>query len=639
MLRELHISNLAVIEDLTVELGEGLNCFTGQTGAGKSLILGAFEILLGLKSAGAGEMIRPGAEEARISGVFELHDNAVAENAARLLDITIAPGDPLLITRKFFASGRSSVSVNGQPATAAMVREIGELLVDIHGQHDHQYLLKPSNQLTILDGFAKATGVRARFAEAFGRWRDLLRERGELTASQDLRRQQLDLYEFQAQEIDAASPQEGEYAELKSRHAVLTNLERIRREASQAYHALYETEGAIVERLQMVAHVIANLTELDPNLAPVNEQIKNAAVAAQEGAFELNRYTDRLELDPKELAEVEDRMNALNRLIAKYGSGPAGRRASASLAPTVDAGGSQAVRDAVDEVIAYRAKIGGEIDKLRGQDSDLGQIEKHIAEARADAMKAGQELSKLRREAAKAMRPLIETQMRELGMAEAEFDVEFQPAAMEDGSAAGIISGGASGLETIEMLVRTNPGQPARPLRKIASGGELSRIMLAIKSILAQSDRVSVLVFDEIDANIGGRMGTVIGQKLRALAHGGALPATPLSGGEERAGVRGKTSKSKKSLPEAKASPLNQHLRPSHQVICITHLPQIAAYADRHLRIAKAIEGAGKAKQTRTTVTQLAADARVEELAEMLAGKSLTDTTRKQVREMLEAAR
>lgn len=597
MLRELHISNLAVIEDVTIELGPGLNCFTGQTGAGKSLILGAFEILLGLKSASGADMLRPGAEEARVSGVFELHDPWISRQVSQTLDLTLEPGEQLLITRKFFASGRSSISVNGQPATASMLRAIGELLVDIHGQHDHQFLLKPSNQLLILDSFAKAMELREQFSQLHAQGRDLDRRRTELQASRTLRKQQLELYEFQAQEIDAAEPQAGEFEELKSRHALLSNLEKVKRDAGQAFTALHECEGSIVERLQMVSHILAGLAELDPGLSEIAEQIRTCTLTLQDGAFDLSRYVDRLDLDPAELVEVDDRLNTLNRLIAKYAGGPGGK----------------AGQDPVAEVLAFRRQLGEQIEQLRGQDEDLEQIEGQIKAVRKELDAVGAQLSKARHAAAQKIKPLIEAEMRALGMTDAGFEVEFAAAReTSDPAEGGSVSTGSSatGLETLEMLVRTNPGQPARPLRKIASGGELSRIMLALKSILAQSDRVSVLVFDEIDANIGGRMGTVIGEKLRKLAHGQEKPTRKkeaASGGRQ-------------------------------QVLCITHLPQIAVYADRHLRIAKTVEGKGKEKQTRTSVTVLEGKARVEELAEMLAGKDVSDTTRRQVQEMLETA-
>ncbi len=579
MLRELHIANLAVIEDITIELSPGLNCFTGQTGAGKSLVLGAFEMLLGLRQVKPADVIRPGADEARVSGLFEVHDQEVAGQIGGRIDQAIAPGEQVLITRKLFASGRSSFSVNGGPATAAMVRGLGELLVDVHGQHDHQFLLKPSNQLLILDRMAGAIDLRRRFSRVHGQVRSLQQRREELRASGTLRRQQLELYEFQADEIDQVQPTRGEFAELKARHQLLANLQRLRQDAGKAYAALHEMDGSIVERLQVVAHLLLDIAEVDESLSDCAEQVRSATLSLQEAAFELSRYADTLDLDPAEMSEVEERLNVLNRLISKYAAHDA-----------------LADDDPLAPVLAYREQIAGEIEKLRGDDEDLAGIDQQIAVMQEELDRLANELRAKRQAAAKKLTPQVEAQFRDLGMADAKLRVAFDEVGEDE-------AGAAAGRDAVEMLVRTNPGQPARPLRKIASGGELSRIMLAIKSILAGSDRTSVLVFDEIDANIGGRLGTVIGQKLRHLANGG------------NAGKAGR-----------------------HQVLCITHLPQIAAFGDCHLRIRKRVEGTGAKAVTRTSVDLITGKQRVDELAEMLAGTKATATTRKQARELMQAA-
>ncbi len=598
MLRELHIRNLAVIEDAKVEFAPGLNVFTGQTGAGKSLVIGAFEVLLGLRTAG--DMIRPGADQAGVTGLFEVHHPEIAQQIGDVLDQTIEPGEQLLITRKLFASGRSSVSVNGLPVTNAMVKQAGQLLVDIHGQHDHQHLLKPSNQLSILDAFAKCTDDRQRFAGTLAELRELTRTRQELTAGSDLRRQQLELYEFQANEIDAAEPQPGEFPELQARHQVLGSLQRIKQDAGSAHAALYEAEGSVGERLQVITHLLLELTEIDPSLGEIAEQVRGSTLALQESAFELGRYVDRLEHDPAEIVEVDDRLNVLNRLISKYGDG---QKSDDPLAP----------------VITYRREIGEKIDDLRSMDNDLGGIDQRIEGCRNELTDTAKRLTKARAAAAKTVQPLVQAQFKELGMAEAEFDIGFESLALDD--TPGSLPG-ASGLDAVEMLVRTNPGQPMQPLRKIASGGEMSRIMLAIKSVLAGSDRISVLVFDEIDANIGGRLGTVIGKKLRNLAQ--RSPQDPAA------------QKPLKTLRSKSASATSH--TPSHQILCISHLPQIAAFADNHLRITKSVTGKGKARQTHTTVSPITGKTRVEELAEMMAGKQVTATTRKQARELISAA-
>ncbi|MFW6060519.1 MAG: DNA repair protein RecN [Phycisphaeraceae bacterium] len=575
MLRELHISNLAIIEDAAVSFDPGLNVFTGETGAGKSLIIGAFEILLGLRTAG--DMVRPDTDEGRVSGVFELHDAETADAIGQVDDQSLEAGEQLLITRKLFASGRSSVSVNGQPATTPMVKQVGQRLVDIHGQHDHQYLLKPAHQVLILDDFAGCADQRQRFAETLRKLRELRQQQEELAASRNLRRQQLELYEFQADEIDRIDPQPGELPELQARYQVLSNLQRIKRDAGSAHSAMYEAEGSVVERLQIIVHLLGDLAELDESLDNVRQQVYDATASLEEAAFELNRYVDRLDDDPSELAEVDDRLNELNRLVQKYAHET----------------GTATSDDAIEPVLAYREQIGSEIERLRGEDKGLAGMDREIAALRRELRTIGESLSKARQAAAKKLRPLVEAQLKELGMSEARFEVQFEALDPEDEDALP-----ASGLDQIEMIVQTNPGQKMQPLRKIASGGEMSRIMLALKSILAGSDRISVIVFDEIDANVGGRLGSVIGLKLRDLAHG----LTPANNGAP------KRTRTRNTSPNRQITK-----SPNHQVLCITHLPQIAAYADQHLRITKQIVGQGKSRQTRTSVAPLTGTERIED--------------------------
>ncbi len=588
LLRELHIQNLAVIQDVTVELNPGLNCFTGQTGAGKSLVIGALEILLGLRQAT--DMLRKGAAEGRVTGVFHIDSKNLREEIAGATDLPLEGEPELIIARRLHESGRTSASLNGQPITGAMLKQVGEILVDVHGQHDAQYLLKPANQLAVIDEFGACVGLREKFADLFRQRQELASQQKELTASRTLRRQQLELYEFQAKEIDDAQLFAGEQAELSARSRVLANLEKIKRTTGAAYGALYEDEGSIIERLKGTVMVLLEMAELDESLQPLAGQIKEAAVSLDDAAFSLRRYVDRLDLDPDELAQVSERLNLVNRLTDKY----TGRTGTD------------------EEVLAYREQIGKQIEELRGQDKDFSNIGTEIARLSAELKEVGKQLTAARKKAAEKLVPLVHGQLADLGMKEARFLVEFAPldvglentkretrnakpeAELKLGvkdyvSAAG---GSAAGMETVEFMIAPNPGQPARPLRRIASGGELSRVMLALKGILAQSDRVSVLVFDEIDANVGGRMGTVIGEKLRSLSE-------------------------------------------VHQVLCITHLPQIAAFADRHLTIRKQTQKG----ETVTTVTLMEGEARVQELAEMTSGKEVSDTSLAQARELLETGR
>jgi DNA repair protein RecN (Recombination protein N) len=448
-----------------------------------------------------------------------------------------------------------------------MLKNLAELLVDIHGQHDHQYLLKPANQLELLDDFAGLAEQRERFAADYDHWRQRRDRRAELQASSTLRAQQLELYEFQAQEIDAAQLADGELEALQAEHRRLSNVEKLKRQAGEVHAALYECEGSLLERLGAANSVLRELVMMDESIKSTAALAAGAQAELEEVSFDLRRYVEKLETDPARLAEVEDRLNLIGRLTDKYGL------------PT----------QTIADVLTYRDQIAGPIGDLRSAEADFSHLDKELAGAQ-DALLAGADaMHKARVSAAEKLARLVESQLGELGMGKSKLEFQFAdaPAAPADKLA----RMGPSGYDQVEALATTNVGQPPRPLRKIASGGELSRIMLAIKGVLARSDRTSVLVFDEIDANVGGRLGSVIGAKLAALGR-------------------------------------------AHQVLCITHLPQIAAYADRQLTVRKEVVG----KMTETVVHPVAGAERIEELAEMIGGAHVTATTRRQAEEMLAAA-
>ena len=557
MLRELHISNLAVISDARIELHPALNCFTGATGAGKSLVIGALEVLLGLRSPA--EMLRAGADEGRVSGVFEVREPSILKRIAAVTDTDTdadAHGGEILLTRRLYASGRTSVSLNGHPITIAMLRDVAEHLVDVHGQHDHQYLLKPGNQLDVLDHFAGLEPLRDRFRQAHAKLQDARRQLQELEANRTLRAQQLELYRFQADEIDNAELDPAEFEELKARASVLVNLEKLKKDAGAAHAALYEAEGSILERLKMMASVLVELSLLDQNVRPIADTVRDATIQLEDASFDLGRYLDKLDLDPAELAEVNDRLNTIQRMLNKYG-------------------------DPITTTLEYRAEIGHKIAELERAGGDFSALTNQIAPLTDELKKLGGELTAKRKAAATKLAPMVEKQFAELGMDKARFTIDVTTGA----------DATSSGFDAIEFIVQTNPGLSPQPLRRIASGGELSRIMLALKGVLAAGDRVSVLVFDEIDANVGGRLGSVIGSKLRQLAT-------------------------------------------HHQVLCITHLPQIACYGDRHLTVRKEVTG----NKTRTSVRVVDGEDRLQEIAEMIGGQRITDTTRAQARELLDAA-
>jgi DNA repair protein RecN (Recombination protein N) len=580
MLRELHIENLAVIERASVELSAGLNVFTGQTGAGKSLLIGALELLLGIRRGGKDcvSLIRAGADEARVTGLFDLSDDATRRDIAALLDRPLPDDEPMLITRRVFASGRSSVSVNGEPATAGMLQAVGQRLVDIHGQHDQQYLLRPFNQLLILDAFGNAEGLRNEFAATYSEWRTLLQRLDDLRAGRAERERRRELMEFQAEEISAAAPHPGEFEQLSARHAVLINIGTLQAQAGQVACTLTDGDDTLGDRMHALARSLEALAKLDPeHLGSLAEQFTDATEMVHDIGRQLSRYVESLDADPDELQMTEHRLDVLNRLIHKYGSKVPGD-------------------DALAAVLRFRAEIGQQLETIENDEADLAGIESQIDQQLSRMTSIGAKLTKARRKAAKALAPLVEAQLKDLGMADARFEAAITSCSIDSPQV------GPTGLDSIEFMIQPNPGQAANPLRAIASGGELSRVMLALKSILAGSDRVSVMVFDEIDANIGGRLGGVIGRKMHQLAN-----REPASGA-------------------------------THQVLCITHLPQIAAYADTHLHIAKAVSGSDDERQTHTSVMQISGERREAELAEMIGGENHGQTALAQARQLLDDA-
>jgi DNA repair protein RecN (Recombination protein N) len=525
--------------------------------------------------------------------VFEIAGDRMAERLGGILDQTIAPGEPVLLTRRVLASGRSSVSVNGSPVTTAMLREAGQFLVDIHGQHDQQFLLKPSNQMLILDSYADAMEKREQFAVTVGELRQAQRRLRDLRESEEKRADQLELYRFQMEEIDAAAPHAGEYEETRNRYGVLKNLAQLKEQSAKVLQGLSEGDDPAVDRLNVLGHSLAELARVDASLADVAAQLQQARGLVEDVARDLSRYQDRLEVDPGELGRVEERLNELNGLIHKYARSPGARSAAAPVAQG----------DPVQAVLDYRTQVGQKAADLEADAKALGGLDKQIAELQKRLSAQGAALTKLRAQAGKRLKTLVEEQFRELEMHEAIFDVEIRTRGADDEAV------DTSGLDEIDFMVRTNPGQERLPLRKIASGGEISRIMLALKTILADKDQITVLVFDEIDANIGDRLGATIGRKMRSLAHG--------------------------ARPGQKAAARNGQ---AHQIICITHLSQIAACADRHLQITKDVIGPGKDRQTVTSVRVLEGQDRLMELAEMLSGKNPTESAIAHAKGLLQKA-
>lgn len=562
MLREVHIRNLALIDEVSIELGPGLNVFTGATGVGKSLVLGALTLLLGGRASA--DSVRSGEDRVSVSCCFELDSAAALSYAAELSGADTSDGQ-LAISREVDSAGRSRCRVNGVPVTVSMLKEMGAWLVDIHGQHDHESLRSASHQLDLLDRFGKVTDAREDFAKARGEAIELRKRRDRIRDSLDAMRAEVDDLTFQRNEIDSAKLQAGEEVALENERKVLASSERLQQATADARAQLYEADESLCSRLKQIARELGSAAEIDARLNEVVAACEQAQVQLEDAAFTLLRYVENLTYDPERLAEIDERLSLIRRLEAKYGS-------------TVEA--VLAHRDRMSERLAELAMDTEGLDAI---DADL-KCRLGVLQTQAGAMTAA------RAKAARVLAKGVQRELKDLGVAGGKFEVDIQTAQAE--GEALLDASTSSGLDRIEFHISTNPGEAPKPLRRTASGGEISRTMLAIKKCLADADRVSVFVFDEIDANIGGRLGSVVGQKLFEVSK-------------------------------------------SHQIICVTHLPQIACFADRQLRVQKQVESG----RTTTTVDVLDEDGRCDELAEMIRGDERTALTRAQAEEMLLAAR
>ena len=567
MLRELTIRNLAVLEEAKVAFAAGLNVLTGETGAGKSIVIDALLLIRGARVQA--DLIRTGAETASVEAVFEVPPSGPV--AAVLDEAGHAPADgQLVIKRELSRSGRHRVFVNDSAATVGLLERLGDVLVEIHGQHEHQRLMEPARQLDLLDRFADCEEARLRLGERWRQWdtarSDLARIRDE--AREGARKEEL--YRWELSEIDAVQLRDGEEDELRGERRRLQNAERIYAGLQEVMDLLQEDAQAAGARLGRAASLLRDLSRFDPDVGAPIEALEGAQAYVEDAVGRARALRDRAVMDPDRLRLVDERMDAISGIKRKYGETSAA-------------------------VSAYREEIARALDRIERHDAIVEETQAEVARASEAASRQGRELSETRAEAAPRLERLIQRELRTLGMDHARFRVALR---REVAGAEDLASGpdgwrlGARGAESAEFLLSANPGEELKPLAKVVSGGELSRTMLAIKTILAASEDVPSMVFDEVDAGIGGRVADAVGHKLRQTAAG-------------------------------------------RQVLCVTHLAPIAAYAEHHLLVDKRVaKGA-----TKTTVTALDAGGQVEEIARMLGGERITDASRRHARELLKAAR
>ncbi|MGH8452925.1 MAG: DNA repair protein RecN [Nevskiales bacterium] len=559
MLTQLDIRNFAIIDDLSLELGAGLSALTGETGAGKSILLDALGLLLGDRAES--DSIRASADKAEISASFQLEDAADARGWLRERELEDGDNpDVCLIRRVVTRDGRGRAFINGSPASTRDLRELGECLVDIHGQHEHQSLTKRDTQRDLLDGHGGHDELCAKVAGLAREWQRLDSRIAEIEQKSSDGGMRVDFIRFQVQELEALNLRPGELEQIDVEHKRLSNAGRLIEQGQQALQLLYEGEsGAAYDLLSQTRHPLVELAGLDPRYGEAAELIASAQIQVQEAADTLRRTLDGLELDPKRLQLLEQRLSDIHNLARKHRITPA-------------------------ELPAHLESLRAELALLEGASAEIGKLSQQRDETAKAWREQAQALSQVRKKSARKLSGAITGIMRTLGMPQGEFRVALS--AINDDSTPRV-----QGLDQIEFLVSANPGQEPRPLAKVASGGELSRISLAVQVIAANAARVPTLVFDEVDAGIGGGVAEIVGRQLRTL-------------GTQR------------------------------QVLCVTHLPQVAAQARQQLQVRKEI----KSGQTYTRIRPLDDRDRVEELARMLGGVDITAQTRAHAKDMLERA-
>lgn len=571
MLVELHIRNFALIDALAIPFRPGLNVLTGETGAGKSIIIDAIGAALGEKVGS--EVIRTGAEQAEVQALFQLPLEHPTWRRMEEMGLSVEEDGSLLLQR-VIGVGRSQCRVNGQPVTLGMLREVGEHLVDIHGQHEHQTLLHVRHHLSLLDaiGGAAIAEPLARYQHLYRRWRALREELRTLRWDESEKARRMDLLQFQLEEIQRARLQPGEWEALREERHRLLHAERLASSALRAYEALYEMErGEGKSALDLVGEArreVEAIAQIDPSMAPLLETLETALAALEETARELRRYQESLEFQPGRLEEIEERLALLERLRRKYGA-------------------------TTEEILAYRDRIAAELETLQHSEERIGELEAQLEHLERELAEAAENLSQARRKVSQRLEKAVVEHLQELRMERVRFAVHLERREAQEG----LLHRGQRlalterGWDAVEFLISPNPGEPLKPLARIASGGELSRIMLALKTVLAEVDPVPTLVFDEIDIGIGGETANALGAKLAHIAQG-------------------------------------------KQVLCVTHLPHIASRAHHHLSVSKHTKG----EHTYVAVEVVEGERRVEEIGRLLSGEPLTEAALRHARELLEGS-
>lgn len=563
MIKEIRIRNFAIIENLAVNFETGLNVLTGETGAGKSIIIDALNLLLGGRADT--DSIRSGESTAFVEAVFEVID-PLTLNLIRESGIEIEDGE-LLVKRQISNTGKNRCLLNDSSITVGTLTKIGDRLVDLHGQHDHQTLLHPEVHVDLLDLYGKSIDLRDEFGQCFSDYQLLAKKLKSMKMDEQERVQKEEFLSFQLSEIDQAQLSVDEEDEIKNERNKLKHAGQIRSGLQQSQSLLTDENGSILENLGQVLKELESVLDIDSGLTETVERSRSAFYELEEVVDSLRNYDRSLEFNPSRLEEIEDRLAELNGLKRKYGND-------------------------IPEILKRRAQIAEELEQLASNEKNMKSLQEELKQKEKVLEKLAIQLAETREATAKNLTRGVEKELKELSMGNVQFGVRFEYPPDPEGCILfrkEKMKATPTGLGTLEFLFSPNPGEELRPLAKIASGGELSRVMLALKSMLNDQDTIPVMIFDEVDTGIGGRVAEKVGNKLQKVSR-------------------------------------------SKQVFCITHLPQIAGMASSHFRVEKEIKG----KRTRSSIRQLNYEERVEELARMSSGETITDASLQHAREMLQ---
>jgi DNA repair protein RecN (Recombination protein N) len=559
MLKQLHIKNYALIDSVSIDFERGLNILTGETGAGKSILIGAIGLLLGERASS--DTVRQNADKAIVEATFGVENN---DSLCTLLaEHQIDWMEPMIIRREVTASGQSRGFINDTPAHVKTMRTLGELIVDLHGQHEHQSLLRINTHSKLLDDFGGLNGIVSDYKKTFTVLNALFKELRELKEREQSLKERKDLLAFQVREIDLIDLQPDEETSLETELNILENAETLYEQTQQLYEMIYESEHSVYETLVIARNRLDSLSDIDPAFEEFKKECSSAEAIIHEIAKFLQGYNSRIEFDPQRLDELRDRLGQLSLLKKKYGG-------------------------SIETIIKHREEIGGELELAKNFRESIHRLKTEIEKTRTDISAIAERLSIKRRDTAKKIAKLIVNELITLGIPNAMFDVHINTQPDTSGelhSENAFVTLGKEfypaypdGIDKIEFYISTNVGEPPKPLSKVASGGEISRIMLAMKSVLAKSERLPLLIFDEIDVGVSGRIAQAVGRSLKNLSG-------------------------------------------YHQIIAITHLPQIAGLADSHYVVEKIEDG----KHTATRVRKLNTEERVREVARLLSGEEITD--------------